>query len=130
MACTTEMATVMETGTVRLRSALTRPARTVQSSRSEVKGHVSRLFRPSRAAFRCHSGPAISLSRSGTPGSAGVSLLRDRGESGIPLFDCPARNGQDYVALSPAGEIRSHGPHGVPVSNAVQFAGVHAVPAG
>src|SRR5580698_9849266 len=124
-----EMATETATG-ILTKSVGLRPGLTATLSRSEGKTDVPRLFRPSRAAFRRHAGPAISVSRAGTPGSPGVSLLRDRGESGIPVADCAAGNGQDHAAVSPAGQVRSHGPHCVPVSDTVQLAGVHAVPAG
>src|SRR5277367_1956866 len=99
-----EMAMAMATP-ILTRLAEHRPVPTATLSRSEGKTDVSRIFRLTRAAFRRHAGPEILVSRSGTPRSPGVSLLRDRGESGIPVADCAAGNGQDNAPVSPAGQV-------------------------
>jgi hypothetical protein len=101
-ATATATETAMATAIIRLTSTLIQPA---QSSRSEGKSHVSRLFRTSRATLRCDAGPEIPVSQSGPPRSSGLALLRDRIEPRLHVADCPARHGQDDAAVPFAHQV-------------------------
>src|SRR6476620_6889824 len=122
-------ATTTETVIIRPTSTSTRPTAT-PLLRSEAKPDVSRLFRTKRAALRRYAGPEIPVSQSGASGSAGLAVLRDRSEPRLHVADRTARNGQDDSAVPSPDQVRSYGAHCVSVSNPVQFARVHAVPAG
>src|SRR5580704_6584360 len=93
-------------------------------------GNVFELLRITGTAIRSHPGSAIPLSKRRAPGSVFYALLRHRSQPRVSGVDCQAGDGQDHHPVSSAGEVSQHGTHRVSISDAMQLARVHALPAG